>query len=837
MDFTKLESAKPRKLPTDPIKVFESLPSLKETPNDLWRGQADALKNWHDNRDKKDVLISLNTGAGKTIVGLLIARSLVNEECENVLYVCSSNDLVKQTSQEASRIGIKHTTRVRGSFNNNFFEEGKSFCITTYQALFNGRSHLRRYHFPEAIIFDDAHVAEGMLRQAFTIHIDSVEKSDLFNEIVQLFTPHFRELGISGKFRDSISKDRDDTAFVPPRYLQRSVEQLLQIFNSYDLAADNHLCYPFEHLKDHIDACAAIFTRGVFELSPPFLPSRALDIFERPIKRVYLSATLQSQTEFIRAFGRKPKESIIPSMDAGNGERLIIFGQKISEGLSVNFVRDLSNKNKLVIAVPNYYRAKKWSELVAPPEPENFSRALDEFRKPENENGVFVLVSRVDGIDLPHETCRLMLIDGLPSGTSLLERYQWDFLKMNNVHAARIANRLTQLFGRINRGRNDYGVFLMEGRKLNNWLSRERNIALLSPLLQKQVPLGLVIQKGLEIKTHDKIKEIITFVLQREPGWLNYYEKEIKLAELDQEQANRVKQANPVLEEAAISEAKYAAHLWNKDYSKARIEIDGSLNQTSSADSLLAGWHSVWLGGVYDLEGDTETAEKAYAVARRRLGSGIVLPRRSSRDDTSISEEQKNNLYKSLENYLGFSEIGKCQKEVDAAIAPLQDLQTCSSNQAEESIRSLGEILGFNSTRPDNDVGTGPDVLWIDEETKEALAFELKTDKQIPTQYTKENIGQGHNHIAWFEGQYSSLNLLGLVYVGPERGEVRDKTTLSDNMRFTDTAKVSAVMDEIKAVLHDLLRLVALERSAAMLSKSQDSKWKISSILLKLDDN
>ena len=47
---------------------------------------------------------------------------------------------------------------------------------------------------------------------------------------------------------------------------------------------------------------------------------------------------------------------------------------------------------------------------------------------------------------------------------------------MNNVHRVRIANRLAQLFGRINRGRNDYGAFLIEGNELNKWLSNDRNL-------------------------------------------------------------------------------------------------------------------------------------------------------------------------------------------------------------------------------------------------------------------------------------------------------------------------------------------------------------------------
>lgn len=832
MDFSKLGSTVQKTLPTHPIKVFESLPSLENTPNDIWRGQAEALENWHKCRDKNDVLVSLNTGAGKTIVGLLIAQSLVNEGHENVLYVCSTIDLVKQTSQEASRIGLPHTTRVRREFSNDLFELGKGFCITTYHALFNGHSHLRKRHFPGVIIFDDAHVAEGILRDAFTIRIDSAEKTELFNQIAELFAPHFDDLGISERFKDSISKGQHATAFVAPRGLQRNKNQLSQILNNHNISSDKDLSYPFEHLKDHLEACAAVFTRGVFEISPPFLPALAMDVFEQPVKRVYLSATLQSQTEFIRAFGRKPQEVIVPSNDAGNGERLIIGGQAIQSGFTADFVKHLSSSSKVVIAVPNYVEAQKWSELATPSNPDNFSNDLDNFRA--SQNGAFVLVSRVDGIDLPHETCRLMVMEGLPSGTSLLERYQWEFLRMGNMHASRIANRIAQLFGRINRGRNDYGVFLLEGRELNIWLGKDRNVSLLPPLLQKQVLLGRTIQEGLGIKTHASVVDAINSVLSRDKNWLDYYESEVKLGELDKEQADRAKQAEPVLEEVAISEAKYMAHLWNKEYAEARIEIEESSNKAASIDTPLAGWHSVWLAAAYDLEGDPESAERAYSVARNRIGRAITLPRKNWSNINSGQLEQKNDFCISLENYLGFSTSDKCQKEINRASTSLNGISTGSTNQAEEAVRLLGEILGFDATRPDNDTGKGPDVLWVNNQTKEVLAFELKTNKSIPTRYKKEDIGQGHNHIAWVNENYQGYNLMGLLFIGPETGVVEDKASPSENMHFTDIGKTKALMGEVTSLLSDLLRLTPLERSAGMQSKSQEDKWKISSVLSRM---
>jgi len=107
MDFSKLGNTSGKQTPIHPIQLFEALPSLADTPNDLWRGQAEALERWHAARSESDVLVSLNTGAGKTIVGVLMAQSLVNEGQENVVYVCSTKDLVEQTAMEAKSSNLK----------------------------------------------------------------------------------------------------------------------------------------------------------------------------------------------------------------------------------------------------------------------------------------------------------------------------------------------------------------------------------------------------------------------------------------------------------------------------------------------------------------------------------------------------------------------------------------------------------------------------------------------------------------------------------------------------------------------------------------------------------
>jgi Rad3-related DNA helicase len=832
MDFSKLGSTKKPPAPTDPIKIFATLPSLPGTFNDLWRGQDKALADWHANRGKRDVLVSLNTGAGKTIVGLLVAQSLVNEGLENVLYICSTIDLVRQTSAEAKRIGMEHTTRVRREFSNDLFETGKSFCITTYAAVFNGYSALRNKFFPQAIIFDDAHVAEGLLRGAFTLRIDVRNQEELFDEIAQLFKPHFQELGVGGRFKDSLDLSRYSTSFVAPSGLYERSARLLQILLCHGIKDHEELKYPFAWLEDHIDTCAAVFTRGVFELTPPFLPSLALDIFQRKIRRVYLSATLESQTDFIRAFGRLPDVTITPSNDAGNGERLIVSGRKIKGGFGAGFATKLVKSQKVVIAVPDYDCAKDWSSLAEPPTTETFSIRLDEFRKAKH--GAFTLVSRVDGIDLPHDTCRIMIMDGLPSGSSLIERYQWEYLRMNNVHAVRVANRLAQLFGRINRGRNDYGAFLIEGDDLSKWLAKDRNLALLPPLLQKQILIGREVQEEFQISESTQAIELIERVLSRDQGWLNYYQREVKLAELDKDQLARHKAAEPFLVAAALSEAKYAAAMWNDDPATARRELEKTADTTAQHDTPLGGWHAVWLGAAFDREGDRDSALISYGHAMRRLGGGMVLPRRAGGRIEQNQGPQLNVFGRSLQGLLSYSHGNKFEAELAKLAKTLAMIDEGNPKKAEVGVRMLGELLGFIATRPDNDEGTGPDVLWRDEVKPRQFGFELKTDKQTPATYFKKDVSQAHDHIEWMRQSHGDFALLGLAFVGPE-GSVHVKANPSEAMSLCTVSSLAALSDEVLALIEDLRKRTPMERVISISKETQRDYWDLEAILRRLD--
>lgn len=65
---------KKRSKETNPLKIFETL-TLRGTVENIWDPQSEALRSWDAVRQKKDVAIEMNTGGGKTLIGVLIAQS------------------------------------------------------------------------------------------------------------------------------------------------------------------------------------------------------------------------------------------------------------------------------------------------------------------------------------------------------------------------------------------------------------------------------------------------------------------------------------------------------------------------------------------------------------------------------------------------------------------------------------------------------------------------------------------------------------------------------------------------------------------------------------------
>ena len=304
MDFTKLRPKSTENRLVDPIELFQNHKVSDPSINDLWLAQGDALREWHQHRDLQDIGIVLNTGAGKTLVGLLIAQSLVNEIRRHVLYACSSIQLVQQTAEKAHGYGLPATTYFKQEFSNDDFHRLEAPCITTYQALFNGRSKFFGGAVG-AIIFDDAHTAEHLLRDQFSLRIDRDNLGNLYSSIVGLFADYHRRVGKAASYTELETADSDQLFLVPPFELRRQYGEYVNLLSQGGLKDVTETKFAWAHLKDHLDVCAVVVDAKAVTVTPPVVPVRSLPYFRGDTRRVYLSATLAAEDGFARTFGKK----------------------------------------------------------------------------------------------------------------------------------------------------------------------------------------------------------------------------------------------------------------------------------------------------------------------------------------------------------------------------------------------------------------------------------------------------------------------------------------------------------------------------------------------------
>jgi hypothetical protein len=812
MSFSSIPQISAKPPSSDPFEIFTRRPSLPGTPNDLWGGQREALQGWVANRTKRDILVSLNTGSGKTMLGVLIAQSMANEPGGKCIYVCSTIDLVNQTEHEAKKLALAPSTYHSGQFSNTSFEQGKTFCITTYASTFNPQSTFKSRNVTK-FVFDDAHVAEKAVRDSFTLVITRSDYKELYVHIAELLRPAFATVGQTFGYDELLRRPTGSILLVPPMLSLGVADPISEAVRSIvKLSKHPDLLFPYLYLKDHIKICAITVSYSQIEIAPPFLPTEITHPFSQEgMRRVYLSATLQTRAEFARAFGRNADVVIAPETDAGNGERCIVFGDQVpDEDTGLQLAKAIKSKEKLVIMCKSYTDAGTWASVADIPRRDGFSGELERFRKAKPPAAI-VLVARVDGIDLPDEACRVMLIDDLPTGYTQMERFQIEHCAMTSLGATKLASRITQAFGRINRGRTDYGVFVLRGRKLNNWLRDAQNSALLPELLQKQLLFGeqvtLSMIKG---KGRAAIMSVLKAVMAREPDWLNTYGDRITNAELAPDAKASAKEKDLLLTAAAIAEVRAIQLAWQGDYVGGAAALAETADKAAIADSRLAGWHNLWLGWFYEIAGDEIAAAAEYARARSRLGTSVFLPRPKSLKLDGYKITQRGSRLAVL---LSEDRVSRFDREIsglEKQFAALSDPRA-SAAQHEEATRALGEALGFDATRPDNEHRTGPDVLWVDEEARVCLLFELKTLQQGPKPLTKTIVSQGHDHVQWVKNRYSNVHIAGLVFVADSKKCNADANP-SDAMWVGPLMSLRAIASDFIVQLRTIRAALPIER-------------------------
>ena len=764
--------------PVDPLQIFQRL-TLRGSIENIWEPQAEALREWHRRRSDSDVAIEMNTGGGKTLVGLLIARSLVNETKGRVLYVCPNNQLIEQTSHSAKEIGLSPAVRYKGDWSDRGkFDTGNEFCLTNYATVFNGKSIFRNEDIG-ALIFDDAHVAENNIRGQFTLRIPSNQKA--FSKILDLCRKHLANSGRESYFDDVAAKRSTSVLFIPMFVVWEHANQFRKILLDSGVE-DDDTQFAWEHLKDHLNHCCFVADGNGLQITPAVPPLSQLNYFREGTRRVYLTATLPSLTSFARTFGISDAKIIQPSGKSGDAQRLFVFVPGEDDEGQRKEAKNLVEKRKSCVISPSARRGQKWVPPAKIYNNEGGQGEIDRFAKSENAE-MLGLVARYDGIDLPGDTCRLLILDGLPTGENLIDRFIDENIQVETIRTSHTATRVVQAIGRIFRSNTDHGVVLLFGPKLQSWVRFPKNQAYLPKLLQKQLLLAVELEKKVQDE-ETTWKDLIEAVLTGNENWDEMYDQYIDEFETEVITSHPDWHVKLVLEER-----KALDQLWMGQFQRA-AELYANLDiDAQQHDPRLAAWYSHWQGLALLCADDRQEAFLKF-ISAANVRSELGRP--SERRETVFKPPEASEIGQQAKTLARWYRKNKTQLFDTVTLVKNDLVYGSETNKAEEALRKLGELIGLCAERPDNSKKTGPDVTWQGEGGPSAWGFELKTNKNENGEYSKTDISQCHDHREWLYDNHRDdceLTIVGRMLTVSEQANPSPTLRITEIGAFHDLLK------------------------------------------------
>ena len=324
LDLNKLRAAKNQPKVIDPVEIFRRLPKEAEI-KDLYGSQVEVLNAWFADRAKPDHVVKLHTGGGKTLVGLLMAQSIINETGEPVVFICPNNHLVAQTLKLAARYNIPAV-----GYDKPFpdeFVNGKAIMVANYAHLFNGMSRFgikgKDITTLGGIIVDDAHVGSGILRDQFSIKISRENDAEAYATLSSMFRLAFKETGQIGTFDDVVAGADYSVLEVPYWTWFDKLDEVQGFLR--DRAKQYELHWPL--LRDNLKYCHCFIERRSVVVTPIFPLVDLIPSFASCKRRVFMSATIPDDSEIIRTFDATSESLMKPLSSkslAGVSERMIV---------------------------------------------------------------------------------------------------------------------------------------------------------------------------------------------------------------------------------------------------------------------------------------------------------------------------------------------------------------------------------------------------------------------------------------------------------------------------------------------------------------------------------
>lgn len=766
---------------TNPREIFAALPTRASKYSYLRDVQAEVLDHWYERRAEQDLIIKMNTGGGKTIVGLLALKSSLNENAGPALYLTPDKYLADQAVSEARGLGVATTEDPRAPE----YNLSKAICVTTVQKLFNGKSI---FGLPNntrisigTLLIDDAHACLAIIREQFSVTIPS--SSEAYDAIIKLLLP---DLEHQSRALVEQMKDGDPSVIMlAPHWAWVAAQsQVVKVLAA--VRDEEWMRFNWPLVSEVIALCRVAVTHQSIVIAPPCLPVQFIPSFCKAKRRIYLTATLSDDSVLVTDFAAQASSIIKPITpnNAGDlGDRMILSPLEIHPNLLHDDLRQLalrlSKDRNVVVIVPSSARAETWSDVTKEIHlADTLHSIVTELRA--RTTGLAVLVNKYDGVDLPDAACRVLIIDGLPTARSPLEKIEVRCLDGTEKLIQRQLQKVEQGMGRGVRSNEDYCVVILSDPRLASvvWSNGER---LFSAATAAQISLSRQVSSMLIGTDLSTLEEAINRCLDRDPDWVSASRgalatiknpKESEVSELataersafDLAVLGRYQEAADKLRDAIKGIGDKNLRGWVKQQAAAYLSL---YDQTKAIDMQRSAQEDNWM----------LLRPPDSSVSRRVLKSGLP--------QAEIAAKYLSDKYESPQRFL----LG-----VEAMLVEL--LPGPDTVEAfERTMVDLALHLGFSAQRPEREQGIGPDVLWSLGELQ-YLVIECKSGA-VGAVINKRDLAQLSHSCDWFSQKYDATCSAIPVMIHPASVCATDAAAAA-NTRIMTFEKLEALANSVR---------------------------------------
>jgi hypothetical protein len=630
------------------------------------------------------------------------------------------------------------------------FQQGKAVAVTNYHHIFNRTPRIEA----QTLVLDDAHTAEGPVADRWSLSFKRESMRDAYFTVLNTINQELPKHHAEALLREDLDPvHRGRVEVVLPDGTASVRERLADVLP--DLVADTNSWYAWDALGGSLETCLIYAAWSEILIRPFIAPTFTQEAFSGAEQRVYLSATLGAGGELERSFGLNSIERIPQPATwdrEGSGRRYMLVPGAGRDGSDANrLIQEIVEKiERVLFLAPGEWRMERSAAVVIPDDIERlYAKDIENGLEPftAEERVALLLANRYDGIDLPGEACRLIVLSGLPSGTHLQERFLGDPLGARHAIGERIRTRITQGVGRATRSRRDTAVVILHGDDLIGFLSPTEERAVLRSELQAELELAFSIA---ELPAKDVLESVDSFLGQDD----DWKPSEEWLRSYAQDHASDEPPGAELLTNAAPHEVAAWREAWKGNYSGAATSAQlaaAALNHPS-----MKPYRTWWLAlaASWSILADGPDAPRSHELGREAHLASQQLRWRPNfgTAPAEASEDQALELraevaVRWLRRWHQSSRMERKLVELEAGVTETD------AKKFELAIEQLGELLGFEAERPAKQEAA-PDGAWRDG-TRQWVLWEAKSEELSGGEVSADEVRQANSHPDWVRHHYS----------------------------------------------------------------------------------